>query len=298
MNNQFLVIILFLSFISCQETTNTQYETNNYSKTIFPKDTTQLWLGEGNIKSDTVLILCEGGPATMINFDIDGKSIWRYLPDYRNYYKVFVHQAQTYNRTMFDFKRQFTLKDAQTEVDNTIEMLNQAIQYFKSRNKTVIVIGHSYGAFVILGYLTQKEEMADKYILSAVRLNPHPKQVAYHLKGFNEGFEADGKTFIEPDTTNDEHIRHQNERYWKIYRVKQLLKGAFGKINYTEMLNDKDLSKVHVAYGKFDQNIGALTSSELDFLQSKNVPVLAIEGGHYDVWKRVIDAVHEKSIIL
>jgi len=60
----------------------------SYSPTLLPVDTTSLWLGDGDASKDTVLIILEGGPKTHLDYEVEGRTSWEYLPDFKNYYRV------------------------------------------------------------------------------------------------------------------------------------------------------------------------------------------------------------------
>ena len=192
-----LFSLLTVSLYSQQYGQNAISEAENYHQyqaTIFPKDTSRLWIGDGNINLDTVLIVGEGGPKRYLDFESNGRVYWEYLSNQDHYYLAVVHQSSTYNSTIFS-ATDFTLEDALNEVDNTSEILFIAIKYFKDRGKYVVVIGHSYSAFVIPHYLSTRPSLADKYLITGGRFDANLEQTAYQLKGLNSGFEEDGTTF-------------------------------------------------------------------------------------------------------
>ena len=80
----------------------------NYEPTELPKDTTNLWIGEGDIDSDTALIVIEGGPHNEIYFQTHGIDVWSALPDYYNYYRVHPHQVNGLNKSIYNWKNEFT----------------------------------------------------------------------------------------------------------------------------------------------------------------------------------------------
>ncbi|MEM9822407.1 MAG: hypothetical protein AAF985_15100 [Bacteroidota bacterium] len=267
----------------------------NYAPTLFPEDTTQLWMGEGDPSSDTVLLINEGGPKVHLDFEYNGKTPWSYLPNFFNYYRAHVHQIGTYNKEIFNFKKTFTRAMAELEVDNNSEILYRAFRYFKERGKTVIVIGHSFGAFTIPHCMMTRPLKADGYLITGGRIDDHLERSSYFLKGYNSRFEEDGITFFPPDTTRAPNP-NRGERYFKMYRVKQLLKGVMGQPRYSEVLADHDLSKMIYFYAKEDRNVGRLTPAEIDFLRSKGATVVATEGGHYDIWKRAVDQFEKGAV--
>lgn len=291
-----ICLISFLCFNFSYNNTFTKSENEeNYAPTIFPNDTTQLWIGEGNMESDTVLLINEGGPSSQLDFEYNGKTQWSHLPNFFNYYRAHVHQIGTFNKEIFNFKNEFTRAMAEKEVDNNSEILYRAFQYFKDRNKTIIVIGHSFGAFTIPHCMATRPMEADNYIITAGRIDDHLVRSEYFLKGYNSRFEKDGVTFNPPDTTKAPNP-YRGERYLKMYRVKQLLKGVIGQPRYSKALANKDLSKMIYFYAKDDQNVGALLESEIAFLESKGVSVHATEGGHYEIWKKVVDAFEKGKV--
>ncbi|MEM6377899.1 MAG: hypothetical protein AAF705_06785 [Bacteroidota bacterium] len=265
-----------------------------YQATVFPQDTSQLWIGDGDINRDTVLIVGEGGPKRHLDFESNGRVYWEYLPNQDHYYIAVVHQSSTYNSTIFG-ATDFTLEDAFKEVDNTSEILFRAIKYFKNRGKYVVVLGHSYSAFVIPHYLSTRPSLADKYLITGGRLDANLEQTALQLKGLNSGFEEDGKTLIKPKAKPNPYRR---ARYKTIRKNKELLKYALGKTRYTEALKDIDLSNLIFYYGTKDQNVGVLSSKERTFLKAKNATLVGVETDHYNIWKRVIDAFDEGRLRL
>jgi len=156
------------------------------------------------------------------------------------------------------------------------------------------VIGHSYGAFIINDYLSSFDSVADTYIVSAGRLDVNKELVADNLKGLTSEFDTDGLTYI-PFTTKDFSEYDDYER--GAYHVRGLLKAAYGIPRYSEKLSDVDLSNVYYITGDADTQVGLMTESEIDFLESRGAKVLLVEAGHSDVYKRMIDAVAEGSIV-
>jgi len=267
-----------------------------YIKTSLSKDTTQLWVASGDISKDTVILVGEGGPKFNLDFHSNGRVYWEYLPNNKNYYYAVVHQSSTYNKSILDATN-FTLEDAEVEVDNTSEILYRAIKYFKDRGKYVIVFGHSYSAWVIPHYFSTRPSLADKYIITGGRLNADSTQTAFQLKGINTGFDEDGKTLLLPDA-KEEPNPHRTDRYWKIRKNKELLKYAIGKTRYTNELGGVDMSNLVYYFGRYDENVGALSEEEIGFLEDKGAKVIGVETNHYRIWQKVIDAFRENELKL
>lgn len=296
--NKLTVLIIFIAILSSCKTN--QKETDSvefsYPQTILPNDTTQLWAKDGNLESDTVLIICQGGPSKALTFVEKGKTSYRYIPNYSNYYIAYLHQAQTLNNKMFDFNGQFTIEMAKKEVDNTSEILYRALDFFKKRNKTLIVIGTSYGAYIIPNYLSKKPSLADKYVIIAGRIDDNKQMLDQHLRGFNGEFEEDGITYIPED--EDADLSEYSESENKEYQVRQLLKGAIGTPRYSKELTDMDLSNVIYFYASNDKNVGRLSEPEIDFLKSRNAKVFETNTGHSETLYRFIDKLVDGSLEL
>ncbi len=304
MKNYLTIISLLLLLSSCttQEkkeiVQSAKTEKNlNYPPTVLAKDTTALWMGEGNINSDTVLIIGESGPKAQLTFDWRAKEIWSRLPNYFNYYRAHIHQATTLNNSIYDWKYNFTEEMAELEVDNGTEILARTIKYFKDRNKKVIVIGTFWSAFVIQDYISKYGNNADTYLLSAGRLDLNQEQYQYHLKGFQAVFEEDGKTTVVPDTTKVIDPLKQ-ERHFRISKVTQLMKGVMKRQRFTTLLANKDLSNVVYGYATNDIYSGALTGKELEFLKSKGASVYSNDKGHFGVDGLLLELVMNGTIEL
>ena len=62
--------------------------------------------------------------------------------------------------------------ELQAEVDVSVEILHRTIAHFKAQGKQVVVVGHSYGAFLTTRYLWRKGAgAADRYLIMAGRLD-------------------------------------------------------------------------------------------------------------------------------
>ena len=260
-----------------------------YQPTIFPQDTTQLWIPDGDSTKDTVLIVGEGGPKNNLDFESNGRIYWEYLKTYNNYYTAVIHQSSSYNKSIFDAE-DFDFEDAEVEVDNSSEILYRAIKYFKDRGKYVIVFGHSYSAFVIPHYLSTRPSLADRYVITGGRLDADSLQTSYQKQLINTGFEEDGVTLEVPDA-DQKPPKYRTQRYFTIRKNKEKLKYALGVYRYTEELKEKDLSNVVFFYGTKDQNVGKLSQKEIDFLNAKGALVRGVNTGHYKIWQRLLDSV-------
>lgn len=290
-----IFVLVAITFFSCgqkkQSVDSIDSISLTYPETILPQDTTKLWVSEGDSAKEIITIFLQGGPKDELSFVTRGKTSWRYLPNFNDYYRVHLHQANTLNTDIFRYTGEFTMKMARKEVDNTSEILYRAIKYFKDRNKTVYVMGHSYGAFVIPHYLATRPSLADKYVIASGRIDDPKNAVAAHEKGFN-GLYQDGTIFISDEGTED------SEAATKYYKVKQLLKAAIGEISYSMALTDVDFTNSIYIYNAKDERVGGLTQPELDFLKSKGFQIYRTEHEHSDTVYGLVDAIREGKVKL
>lgn len=269
--------------------------TFTYPKTELPEEDEKLWVADGDSTKQIVAIFLQGGPKDVLNFEKKRESGWRYLPDYEDYYRIHLHQAQTLNPSIFTSDGDFTIEMARVEIDNTSEILYRAIKHFKAKGKKVLVIGHSYGAFIIPHYLASRPTLADKYVIISGRLDDPQNVVDAHEKGFS-GIYKDGKTFI-----SDEGIKDFSEyNKWAIlyYRGKQIIKGAIGEVSYIKALKDVDLTNVTYIYSPTDERVGGLSVEEIDFLKSKKAQVFSSIREHGSTWRDLVDLLKEGKIKL
>jgi len=148
-------------------------------------------------------------------------------------------------------------------------MLYELASYFKSQNKTVYIVGLSFGAFAGIDFMAQYGPMADGYLLMVGRLD----MTEAIWKSFSEGVEA---TFEEDATTVKIGEKSRQIRGINLNK----LAAGFGHNRYTEKLQNTDLSKLIYYYGKKDQSVGKLTDAEIKFLENKGATVVGFDGGH------------------
>jgi len=266
-----------------------------YKPTQLPDDTTDLWLTDGTIGAETVLIVAQGGPSEKLVFEEHGRTSIRYLPGYADFETAYVHQAQTYNPALFVLGENFSMDMARLEKDTTTQMLAKTIDHYKEDGRRVVVIGHSYGAFILVDYLASFTPAADQYIVSAGRLDVDLPMVEDHKRGWTSQFEEDGRSYI---SIEDPGLEGRPQAEIDAYYVRNRLKAAYGEPRFTELLRGADLSKVHFFYAINDQNVGALTDDEKAFLRDHNATVHQTTTGHGETLYRFIDAVMYGSVTL
>lgn len=266
-----------------------------YQRTVLPADTTALWLSPDSLIRDLVIIDCPGGPDSTLEYRPRNRARYRYLSNYDEISVISLHQAQSFNTSMYRYTDEFSMEDARYEVDITVEMLNRAIDYFKSRDKKVIVVGTSYGAFVVQNYLLNEPAKADQYIILSGRLDIDQVMVEETMNGNSGSFLDDGRTYV-PD---EKPIRIEHKDMdTREDLVCNRLKAAIGHHRYTEQLAQRDLSDVLYFYAVNDQNVGALTKQEIEFLEKRGARVFADDRGHNKTWQRLIDEVEAGKVKL
>ncbi|SIO13531.1 hypothetical protein [Algoriphagus halophilus] len=234
----------------------------NYPK--IPDSIKNLGYSVGNIQSDTVIIFSQGGPS----FTLD---TWRFakLKDIvGNYLWVNVKQGQMLNPNPFENK-ELTFEDLKNFERQSQKNLYEVVQFFKSQNKKVFLIGGSGGGFLISRLIATYGNIADGYVITTSRLDMNDEMWKPRLKGERTLFKSDGKTIYlgnPPTTVLDKNIN--------------LFQAAGVDRKLTKELGQTDLSNVIFLYGKTDNRVGALSDHEIHFLQSHGALVIASNGGH------------------
>ncbi|MEC3906194.1 hypothetical protein VOI54_04140 [Tamlana sp. 2201CG12-4] len=227
-----------------------------YTETVIPQDINDLFVGKGNSAKDTVFVYAEGGPVPkLIATDIEE-------PQFQDYYRVYVKQAQQINPTILN--NEITFEQAIIEDDISTTMFQRVLQHFKDQDKKVVAMSHSFGSFIIPNVLDKHPNIADKVVIMAGRLNI-PEVV---WQGFRDG---SGYTFENGETLVPDEGGDLSEGR---------LQAGLGMNRYTELLEDDDLSNVIYVHGLFDEAVGRLNQEEMDFLRDKRVPLIEIDGDH------------------
>ncbi len=128
-----------------------------------------------------------------------------------------------------------SLADLQAEVDVSVEILDRTIKHFKAQDKRVVVVGHSYGAFLLGRYLALRgPEAADQYLLMAGRLDMQEEVV--------QGF-LTGTVYWFPDAVNADRGSRPGSSVVSAKTARELMEmriaGATGHDRYTELLPAK-----------------------------------------------------------
>ena len=262
-----LILILFLTIVtfSCSNDDEQPTATLEISQEI--KD---LIYFQGEEDAPIVLINAQSGPDTELTTD-DVDAIFQIF-NTTDLLAVNVHQAQTQNPSLLE-NDDITFDEAINLNSESVEILSQVIQYFKDQGRTVYVLGISYGAFMTQELIAKKGiDIADNYLIIVGRLDMNNVMWQAFSEGFLGYFENGITPIIDEEEDPDMVGRNLNR-----------LAAGLAMNRYTQLFNDfQDLSNITYIYGETDQAVGRLTDSEVQFLESKNVNIIAGSGDHDD----------------
>ena len=137
----------------------------------------------------------------------------------------------------------------------SVEVLRRVIDHFKAQDKHVVVVGYSYGSFLVARYLAlHGPDAADRYLLMAGRLDMPPKFVNGALAGMIYHF---------PNAVNLELSDRRPTTDQESIELR--IAGATFHDRYTERLSDTDLRKAIYVYATADTVVGRLAEPETAF---------------------------------
>ena len=245
----------------------------------FPDEISKNIVVFGNSHAKTVLINAQGGPMTSLdNFE------FAYLLYQSKFDRkkdsilcVNVHQYQTLRTKEFETNL-ISFEDAKKYDAESTKILAETVNYFKERGNNVIVLGISFGAFVVEDLLATYPAIADKYIIVVGRLDMPDEVWKEFSKGNYVGFKyRKGKPRIVKFTADEAGMGGGNSIGDKNTSI---LAAGLGYKRFTELLKDKDLSKVDYFYGTKDDQVGRLSEDEISFLKSKGVNPILFDKDH------------------
>ena len=258
-----------------------------YRATQLPDDVTELFEVQqvvANPDADTVWIFEQGGPS----HEISNEVLFAFLR-YRGHediHLVQAHQTLTLNPRLAARHARLSLANLQAEVDVSVEVLRRVIDHFKAQDKHVVVVGYSYGSFLVARYLAlHGPDGADRYLLMAGRLDMPTEFVDGALAGMLYHFPNTVAAELSDrrPTTDQESIELR-------------IAGATFHDRYTERLTDTDLGKAIYVYATADTVVGRLAEPEVRFLQDNGATVIVGEGAnHYNLAldQAILDRIHE-----
>lgn len=249
----------------------------NYTPTEIPKDSTDAFVAKGNMANKEVFIYVQGGPNYVLFSDSFNPLLE--IDNSENLLKVYPQQSQIVNTSVFAAKPTLNKEQALFELKQSVELLSRTIGYFKNRDKKVYVICHSYGTEIGLEYLLNKENNADKIVLMGLNLDMDLKNIEAIKKGKIVVWE-DGINPMEQDPFPSFLMKTSLKE--KFTNMSMLMLN--GEKRFTKLLSDVNLENVIYVYGESDASVGRPKQYEIDFLKSKNVEVIKLEGGHMSMW--------------
>ncbi|WP_299260224.1 hypothetical protein [uncultured Aquimarina sp.] len=223
---------------------------------------------KGDEDAPIVIINAQSGPDTELSTG-EVEEIFQIF-DTTNLLAVNVHQAQTLNPGLVEGD-DITFDQAINFSAQSVETFYKVVKYFKDQGRTVHVLGISFGAFIAQDLIAKKGiDVADSYLIMAGRLDMNDIMWQAFSEG-RFGYFENGITPIIDQEIGSDVIDRNLDR----------LAAGVSNNRYTERLNSyEDLSKITYVYGEIDQAVGKLTTTEIEFLQSKNVNIIAGPGNH------------------
>lgn len=239
-----------------------------------------------NPSADTVIIALHGGPTDMLysgDFDfLEGISTFSTVE-----MKQYQHLHDVVSNT------NLTLEEAIIMNDTTVAMLQKTINHFKDDNKTVVIMGHSFGAFLINEYVDDYGlDNVHRAVSMSGRINMNQEIVDAFATGIFGEFESDGvTTTFEPMQSDPEFLAAMK------------LQAGVGYNRWIDSLGNDDLTKFMVVYGENDEAVGRLLPDEIAMLNNGNARVLGIAGGSHDApfdlvnMNEVLDFIREEAVV-
>lgn len=224
----------------------------------------------GSPDAATVVLYSQGGPTPQLE-TVDELE-WMFAPlDLDQVLLINVHQAQTLTPSDF-VEDDITFDEAVAAGSRSTAILAETVRQYLEQDRSVYVVGISFGAFVVQNLLATQGNVADGYLIMVGRLD-----IPEHMwKLFSQG------RFI-PYIDSDETVPTDEELdIPDIPPVRNMARIAagLGHKRYTELLAGTDLGNVVYAYGETDGAVGPLTGDELAFLADHGARVVSIPGGH------------------
>jgi hypothetical protein len=235
-----------------------------------PESLTKSGYSFGNPDSDKVIIYLQGGPVNYLStYGFESRMNISGGLDEKECFLINMRESQTLHSEETE-KEEISWEQAKNYNEVTAKTLSNLINFFKSQNKKVYVVGGSYGSFVGLKSIVDYKNTADGYLLMVGRLDMTQEVSNAYSKGFEAKFDSDATTPIIGEKDESDYIVNMRKIASAISRDEK----------YTELLKDTDLSNVTYIYSEIDQNVGKLTESEIAFLKSKNATVKSVKVEH------------------
>lgn len=264
-----VIILAFVTaFISCNKDKNLEMLTPDFN------EISNLATFHGNKNSNIIIINTQGGPGTKLDDD-ELKEIIKESSINNKALVVNVHQIQTKKPALF-IKNDISFEAAKSFDKTSVKGLKTVIDFFKKLpNKKVYVLGISFGAFMTQDLIASYGiNVADGYLISVGRLDIDDKTWKPFSKGIYTKYIYDsvGKYTIKEIPTND--IKKKN--------MAKLAAGLGYNRYSVKFLKIKDLSKITYVYGDRDEQVGPLSSAEINFLKNRKATIVLEPKGNHE----------------
>ncbi|MDE5423079.1 tetratricopeptide repeat protein [Ancylomarina sp. DW003] len=252
-----------------------------YSESQIPNDTTKLFITKGNWENDTAFVYVQGGPD--IDLQINEKDALHLMPNADKLLKIYPVQSQILNPDLLITNPILTPEQSAKENLISAEILNRTVLYLKDKGKKVFLIGHSYGSSICLEYLNSKNNLTDKTVIMGLDLDEdisswNKLKTGEYIRWEN-GENPISKTVF-AWVPNDYPIKSSFDRIAD--NLTALVKSNMQK-NYTKLLKQSDFDKLISVFAKNDEANGRKSKKEIEFLKSKNVTAIEVEGNHHSM---------------
>lgn len=136
----------------------------------------------------------------------------------------------------------------------------------------------SHGSQIGLEMLRNRPNNADGFALTMIRMDMDAEAIELAKKGqvphYESGQKLTSRELI-PAFLRFSRLENRVENMTMMMKV--------SRNQYTELLQNKDLSKVVYVYGKRDTKVGIPKEHELKFLKKKGVKILELDCDHDDL---------------
>jgi len=261
-----LCTFFLLTFLSCTKKDD-----------IIPdafKEISDIATFHGNLEGNIVVINTQGGPETQL----DDETLNEFIYETQAQAALFVnvHQEQTKNPSQFTAS-DITFDQAKEFDTQSVATLKRVVNFFKNQQgKTVYVLGISFGAFMAQELIAAHGiDVADGYLIVVGRLDIDENT----WQPFSQG------KFTEYiyDNNGDYTITLLGDGPNAEQRNMARLAAGLGYNRYTDRLNSiSDSSKITYVYGDRDEQVGPLSTLEIQFLNGKGAKVVLADGGNHD----------------
>ncbi|MCY4562088.1 MAG: hypothetical protein OXC03_07285 [Flavobacteriaceae bacterium] len=274
-----------------QTSTDTDQDNSedNFSHTVLPDAIEDLFEMKGDIESDTVWVYIQGGAVLdrdyplnssnssgCSNCDQDEAEVFDY-PYFVDDLIVYPFQSQHLNPYIHR-ESELTFEQAKIESALSAEIIKKVIDHFNTMEKTIYLIGHSYGAFLVNEILSKYGSIARK----SISLNGRLDMDQVVVDGFSEGivwlFDENGQ--------NPYEAKVPEEYASEIKLISNLskLNAGLGFNRYTEKLAEVDLSDAIFLFSEYDMNVGDFTPEAIKLLKETNPAehLIILENGTHE----------------